>query len=78
MESWVDHRRTGYPKLPNIFDNRSNAEDGILADDEFLRRVIYTNGQRQNNAAKVAEAVGFLGGPDEIGTRLWWDTGANF
>lgn len=78
MESWVDHRRTGYPKLPNIYDNRSGAQDGILADDEFLRRVIYTNGQRQNNAAAVAEAVGFLGGPDEIGTRLWWDTGANF
>lgn len=75
MESWVDHRRTGYPKLPYIYENNSNSEDGIIAADDFLRRVIYTNGQRANNPAGVAEAVGFLGGPDEIGTRLWWDTG---
>ena len=75
MEAWVDHRRTGYPKLPYIFENHSNSEDGIIADDDFLRRVIYTDGQRADNAAAVAEAVGFLGGPDEIGTRLWWDTG---
>ncbi len=75
MEAWVDHRRTGYPKLPNIYENNSSTEHGVLADDEFLRRVVFTDGQRANNAAAVAEATGFLGGPDEIGTRLWWDTG---
>ena len=75
MEAWVDHRRTGYPKLPYLFENNSSSEDGVIAADDFLKRVIYTNGQRANNAASVAEAVGFLGGPDEIGTRLWWDTG---
>ena len=75
MEAWVDHRRTGYPKLPNIFENNSSAQFGVIPDDEFLKRVVFTNGQRTDNAASVAEATGFLGGPDEIGTRLWWDTG---
>ena len=76
MEAWVDHRRTGYPKLPYIYENNSSSEQGVIPADGFLRRVIFTNGQRANNAASVAEATGFLGGPDEIGTRLWWDTGA--
>lgn len=75
MEAWVDHRRTGYPKLPFIYENNSSSEDGIVPDDEFLKRVVFTNGQRNDNAASVAAAVATMKGPDEINTRLWWDTG---
>ncbi len=82
MEAWVDHRRTGYPKLPFNYQNDSSADWGVIADDDFLKRVPFTNGQRADNAAAVAEATGFLGGADEISTRLWWDTsddgGSNF
>lgn len=77
MEAWVDHRRTGYPKLPYIYENNSSTEQGVIADDDFLRRVIFTNGQRANNAAAVAAATATMSGPDEIGTRLWWDTGGS-
>jgi len=77
MEAWVDHRRTGYPKLPYNYQNDSSPDWGIIPDDDFLRRVVFTNGQRADNAAAVAEATTFLGGPDEIGTRLWWDTGGS-
>lgn len=75
MEIWVDHRRTGYPKLPYNYQNDSNEDWGIVAADDFLRRMTFVNGERSNNGDGVAGATGFLGGPDEIGTRLWWDTG---
>ncbi len=75
IEAWVDHRRTDYPKLPFNYRNDSSSEWGIIPADGFLRRQVFTPGQRADNAAAVAEATSFLGGPDEIGTRLWWDTG---
>ncbi len=75
IEPWVDHRRTDYPKLPFNYKNDSNADWGVIPADDFLRRQVFVQSQRENNATSVAEATGFLGGPDEIGTRLWWDTG---
>ena len=79
IEAWVDHRRTGYPKLPFNARNDSNADWGVIPADEFLKRQVFVNSQRENNKAAVEEATGFLGGPDLISTRLWWDTGgANF
>ena len=75
IEAWVDHRRTGYPKLPYNYKNDSNSDWGIIPPNDFLRRMPFVNSQRENNTEAVQEATGFLGGPDEIGTRLWWDTG---
>ncbi len=74
-EVWVDHRRTGYPKLPYNSRNDSNADWGVIAADDFLRRMPFTNGERDNNPEGVADATQKMGGPDEIGTHLWWDTG---
>ena len=76
-EAWADHRRTGYPKLPYNTKNDSNADYGIIAADDFLRRWPFTNGERDNNSDGVADATSKLGGPDEIGTHLWWDTGGS-
>jgi hypothetical protein len=75
IEIWVDHRRTGYPKLPYNRKNDSNADWGVIPADDFLRRMPFVNGERANNPDGVADATTKLGGPDEIGTRLWWDTG---
>jgi hypothetical protein len=77
IEAWVDHRRTGYPKLPYNYKNDSNADWGVIPADDFIRRMPFVTSQRENNADAVSEATGFLGGPDEIGTRLWWDTGGS-
>jgi hypothetical protein len=74
-EAWADHRRTGYPKLPYNTKNDSNADWGVIPADDFLRRVPFLNSERDNNPDGVADATAKLGGPDEIGTRLWWDTG---
>lgn len=78
-EAWCDHRRTGYPKLPYNTKNDSNGDWGVIAKDDFLRRMPFVQGERNNNKDGVADATTKLGGKDEIGTRLWWDTGgANF
>lgn len=75
VETWVDHRRTDYPKLPFNYKNDSNSDWGIIAADDFLRRMPFVKGEVNNNPNGVADATDKLGGPDEIGTRLWWDTG---
>ncbi|MEX0362905.1 MAG: SusD/RagB family nutrient-binding outer membrane lipoprotein, partial [Allomuricauda sp.] len=75
MEPWVDHRRTDYPKLPFNYQNDSSPDWGIIAADDFLRRMTFIQSERTNNPEGVADATAKLGGPDEIGTRLWWDTG---
>ena len=75
IEIWVDHRRTGYPKLPFNYKNDSNSDWGVIPADDFLRRMPFVNGERNNNPQGVSDATQKLGGPDEIGTRLWWDTG---
>ena len=77
IEAWIDHRRTGYPKLPFNARNDSNADWGVIPADEFLKRQVFVNSQRENNKAAVEEATKFLGGPDLISTRLWWDTGGS-
>lgn len=75
IEIWVDHRRTGYPKLPYVSKNDSDATWGVIPANEFIKRLPFVNAERNNNPAGVADATSKLGGPDEIGTRLWWDTG---
>jgi len=79
LESWCDHRRTGYPKLPYNYKNDSSADWGVIAPNDFIKRMPFVQGQRTGNAAGVADATTKLGGPDLISTRLWWDTvGPNF
>jgi hypothetical protein len=75
MEAWVDYRRTGYPKLPPVYQNSSNADWGVIPAGEAIKRMPFVNSEREGNASGVADATAKLGGPDEIGTRLWWDTG---
>lgn len=75
LESWVDFRRTGYPKIPNVAKNDSSPDWGVIPADQWIKRMPFTNGERTGSAAAVADATTKLGGPDAISTRLWWDTG---
>ena len=75
LEAWTDHRRTGYPKLPYNSRNDSSTDWGVIAPDDFIKRVPFIDGERNNNKDGVADATTKLGGPDNIATRLWWDTG---
>lgn len=77
MESWADHRRTGYPKLPPVYQNSSSPDWGVIPTGQILRRMPFVEAERNGNVQGVADATTKLGGKDEIGTRLWWDTGGS-
>lgn len=70
QEAWSEFRRTGYPKLFPIVENRSA---GVVAEGDFIKRLPFCLDERNNNPAGVASGVNLLGGADNIGTRLWWD-----
>ena len=70
-EVWSDHRRTGYPKLHYNPKNDSSPERGVIAADDFLKRMPFVNYEKINNAAGVADATTKLEGQDLISTRLW-------
>ncbi len=75
-EAWTTFRRTGYPKLFPVAVNNSG---GTIDTDIQIRRMNYPGSEYVSNAAEVAKGVEMLGGPDNGGTRLWWDVpGDNF
>ncbi len=73
QEAWSEYRRTGYPK---IFPVVSNQSGGAIDTDVQIRRIPFVDSEYSTNAANVDNAVTLLGGDDNGGTRLWWDTGA--
>lgn len=78
-EAWVDLRRTGYPHIFPVLNPRV-ANDGSLGDGELIRRLPLPWGNTQAGQADVQESgIEALGGPNEIATRVFWDTeAANF
>jgi hypothetical protein len=72
QEAWSEFRRTGYPK---IFPVGSNQSGGTIDTDVQIRRIPFVDSEKSTNAAGVEGAISKLGGPDNGGTRLWWDTG---
>ncbi|HTI90145.1 MAG TPA: SusD/RagB family nutrient-binding outer membrane lipoprotein [Puia sp.] len=71
QEAWADFRRTGYPKL---FPVAVNTSGGLIDTKTQIRRLAYPQLEYQTNGAAVSSAVQtLLGGPDNGGTRLWWD-----
>lgn len=70
QEAWTEFRRTGYPKIFPVIDNLSN---GTVNTNIQLRRVVFPESEYTGNRAEVEKAILLLKGPDEGGTRLWWD-----
>lgn len=73
FEPWTDFRRTGYPKLPYNYVNNSSENDGIVPDDDFIKRMRFVPDERIGNPDGVKDATQKLGGADLITTPLWWD-----
>ncbi|MDE7443598.1 MAG: SusD/RagB family nutrient-binding outer membrane lipoprotein, partial [Muribaculaceae bacterium] len=69
-EAWSDFRRTGYPRLIPVL---SNASGGTINDAVGARRIPFPDQEYIDNAAGVATGVANLGGPDNGGTKVWWD-----
>jgi hypothetical protein len=64
QEAWANFRRSGYPVLPvNPFAGRTV---------DWIVRLPYPPNEYVVNNANVAAAVSAQG-PDELGTRVWWD-----
>ncbi|WP_348799956.1 RagB/SusD family nutrient uptake outer membrane protein [Flavobacterium adhaerens] len=76
QEAWSEWRRTGYPKLFPISNNKSG---GVISTEYGVRRLPFAQSEKNTNPAGVATGVEKLGGADNGATRLWWDTTtANF
>ncbi|MGK6349833.1 SusD/RagB family nutrient-binding outer membrane lipoprotein [Parapedobacter sp. DT-150] len=69
-EAWAEYRRTGYPILFPVVVNYSG---GVIPTIPGVRRMPYPQREYNSNSTAVAAAVEMLGGPDNGGTRLWWD-----
>lgn len=70
VESWAEVRRTGYPHLLPPIQNKSG---GKINDEHSIRRLWYPPLEYTENRANINQAIGLLGGPDNGGTRVWWD-----
>jgi hypothetical protein len=70
-ESWTEYRRTGYPRLFPVVVNNSG---GAISTALQIRRIQYPASEYTNNSAGVNGGVSLLGGPDNGGTPVWWDT----
>ena len=69
-ESWSEFRRTGYPHLLPVVLNKSG---GKIDTNHMIRRLSYPQGEYTENLQNINLAIGLLGGPDNGGTRVWWD-----
>ncbi|WP_134088828.1 RagB/SusD family nutrient uptake outer membrane protein [Olivibacter sp. XZL3] len=70
QEAWSEFRRTGYPKIFPVVVNNSG---GLVDTEVQIRRLPFSQNEYNTNAAEVQKAIQLLGGPDNAGTRLWWD-----
>ena len=76
QEAWSEFRRTGYPK---VFPVVSNQSGGVVDTDIQIKRIQFVDSEQSINAGGVNAATSLLGVGDNVGTRLWWDTGlSNF
>jgi len=69
LQSWFEWRRIGYPVL-------IAAEDGDL-DGTIPQRVSYPIVEFGTNNTNRDAGITLLNGPDDLKTRVWWDTEDN-
>lgn len=70
QEAWTEHRRTGYPKLFPVVNNRSG---GVISTEAGVRRLPYPQNEYLTEPEEVNKAIEMLGGSDNGATRVWWD-----
>ncbi len=80
LEAWNDHRRLGLPffenpsvELPIV--NLPDLNQGNYMESRrsfFPQRLRYPSRLSNENPAGYEQAVGYLNGPDEVLTPLWW------
>jgi hypothetical protein len=73
-EAWSEYRRTGYPVQFPVAVNNSG---GLIPTTPGIRRLPFPVDDESTNPQGVAVGVTELGGPDNGGTKLWWDKNPN-
>ena len=80
IESWSEHRRTGYPKLLPVVVNKGRN----VSTEAGMRRLMYPNEEYTQNSFHLNNAINVLikessnnQGGDTGGTHVWWDRKAN-
>lgn len=70
IEAWSEYRRTGYPRLLPVVENKS----GGTVDSRYgMRRIPYPVEEYTENPVHLQAAIEMLGGRDNGGVRVWWD-----
>lgn len=70
FEAWAEVRRSGYPKRYL----HVNSENPDVPANQFVRRIVFLQYDKDRNAAAVKAAEALLGpGGDKASTPLWWD-----
>lgn len=75
-EAWAEQRRTGYPRLFPVKYN--NSPDDCIDTEIMIRRLNFPGSLKDTDPYLYSALQSLLKGPDNAGTRLWWDTGKNF
>lgn len=72
-EAWTEWRRTGYPKLAPVDENRGTGYGVTMTGG--IRRMIYPASFRQSaeDSDNYNKTIELLGGTDSPVTQLWWD-----
>ncbi|AQG79845.1 SusD/RagB family nutrient-binding outer membrane lipoprotein [Spirosoma montaniterrae] len=65
-EAWANFRRSGFPAL------KKNPYPGSEVRGDFIRRLIYPDGEIVVNSGNLNEAIKRQG-PNTLDTRVWWD-----
>lgn len=71
MEAWGEMRRTGYPKMFPVLNVEEG--DGSLKAGDLVRRILFPNSDDASLKDIQSTGLKALGGPDQQGTRVWWD-----
>lgn len=71
QEAWTEFRRTGYPKVFPVCVNESNG--GCVDTETQIRRLPFPQSEYNTNREQLDKGIALLGGPDNPGTKLWWD-----
>ncbi|GIZ16005.1 RagB/SusD family nutrient uptake outer membrane protein [Capnocytophaga catalasegens] len=71
QEAWSEWRRTGYPRLHPIKQNKSGGE---ISSQEGVRRLKYPVSELSTEErANLDKALEMLAGPNTGNTKVWWD-----
>ena len=74
QEAWSEYRRTGYPIMFPVAVNNSG---GLISSTLGPRRLPFPTDDAVTNSKGQAVGVTELGGPDNGGTKVWWDKNPN-